>query len=505
MDETSVGLYRCLGIAWSSKTHRLSVRPEVVMRITPILLAALTAVALAPPVEGADRKPNIVFILADDLGYTDLACYGSRYYQTPHIDRLAAQGMKFTSGYTCGPNCQPTRAALMSGQYGPRTGVYTVGSIDRFDWRCRPLRPVDNVKNLPLDKITLAQTLKAAGYATAMFGKWHLGQPDEYHPSRRGFDEAIVSMGRHFDFVTTPKVDYPSGTYLADFLTDKAVDFVRRHQDRPFFLYLPHFGVHAPYQAKKDWIAKFKDKPPAGGHHDPSYAAMIASVDESVGRVLALLDELKLAESTLVIFSSDNGGVGGYAREGLLKANSITDNAPLRGGKGMLYEGGIRVPYIFRWQGKIAPGTVCDQPINSVDLYPTLLAVAGAKAPDQYPLDGVSYLRVLTSGGKEQLDRQAIYWHFPGYLGAGPGGWRTTPAGAIRAGDWKLLEFFEDGRLELYNLKADIGEKQNLAAQMPDKVKDLHAQLVAWRKAIGAPMPTPNKSVGGREGKPETP
>ena len=455
--------------------------------------AGLAVTSSATAAEAADRgKPNLIFILADDLGWTDLGCYGSRYYETPQIDRLAGQGLRFTAGYTCGPNCQPTRAALMSGQYGPRTGVYTVGSIERFAWRTRPLRPVDNVEQLPLDKITLAQSLRAAGYATAMFGKWHLGERGEYHPRQRGFDEAIVSMGQHFDFATNPKADYPSGTYLADFLTDKAVDFIRRHRDRPFFLYLPHFGVHSPYQAKRELIAKFRDKPPAEGHRDPTYAAMIASVDESVGRVRAVLDELGLAENTLVVFSSDNGGVGGYQREGI-QGGGITDNAPLRGGKGMLYEGGIRVPYIFCWRGRIAAGTTCDTPINSVDLYPTLLELAGGTPPADYPLDGVSYARLLTSGGKEPLPREAVYWHFPGYLGAGQGTWRTTPAGAIRSGDWKLLEFFEDHRLELYNLRNDVGERENLAVREPDRTKQLHAQLVAWRQSVHAPLPTAGK------------
>lgn len=464
------------------------------MRIACRWLVALTAlVAGVLPAAAAERKPNIVFILADDLGYTDLACFGSKYYETPNLDRLAAQGMRFTNGYTCGPNCQPTRAALLSGQYGPRTGVYTVGNIDRFNWQSRPLRPVDNVTQLPLEKVTVAQALKAAGYATGMFGKWHLGQAEKYHPSRRGFDEAIVSAGQHFDFKTDPKVDYPRGTYLADFLTGKAVDFIRRHKDEPFFLYLPHFGVHSPHQAKPELIARFKAKPAAGGHHDPTYAAMIASVDESVGRIVALLGELKLADNTLVLFSSDNGGVGGYARAGIAKAGGITDNAPLRGGKGMLYEGGIRVPYIARWPGKTTPGSVCTQPINSVDLYPTLLEVAAAQPPANQPLDGTSYVRLLTSGGKGTLDRPALYWHFPGYLGAGADSWRTTPAGAIRAGDWKLLEFFEDGRLELYNLQDDIGEQRNLASQMPDKVKELHGKLVAWRQEVKAPLPTPRK------------
>ncbi len=442
------------------------------------------------------QRPNIVFILADDLGYTDLACFGSKYYETPNIDRLASQGIRFTSGYTCGPNCAPTRAALLSGQYGPRTGIYTVGSIERFNWRSRPLRPVDNVTRLPLDKITLAQTLKKAGYATALFGKWHLGDEGAYHPNQRGFDEALVSMGQHFNFVTHPAINYPKDAYLADFLTDRAVDFIRRHKDGPFFLYLPHFAVHKPLQAKDDLVGKFKPKAAAGGHNNPTYAAMIYSVDESVGRVVALLDELKIAEKTLVIFSSDNGGVGGYVREGVKQAGDVTDNAPLRGGKGMLYEGGIRVPYIFRWPGKIPKGATCDQPINSVDLYPTLLEVAGAQPPNNYRLDGVSYFKLLTSGGKSALDRNAVYWHFPGYLGAGAGSWRTTPAGAIRSGDWKLVEFFEDRRLELYNLSEDIGEKNNLAETQPARLREMHNRLVAWRKKIKAPMPTKNTEQG---------
>jgi arylsulfatase A-like enzyme len=439
------------------------------------------------------RRPNIVFILADDLGYTDVACFGSKYYETPNIDRLAAEGVRFTSGYSCGPNCQPTRAALMSGQYGPRTGVYTVGNIDRFEWQTRPLRPVDNVTQLPLDKITIADTLKKAGYATGMFGKWHLGTDPQHHPGKRGFDEAIESMGVHFNFKTNPPTDYPKGQYLADFLTDHAVDFIERHKDQPFFLYLPHFGVHAPHEAKQDLIAKFKNKPPVGGHRSPAYAAMIASVDESVGRVVATLDKLGLTENTLVIFSSDNGGVGGYESAGI-QLNGITDNAPLKGGKGMLYEGGIRVPYIFRWKGTITPGATNITPINSVDLYPTFLEIAGAERPHDYTLDGVSYAPLLT-GAKTRLGREDIFWHFPGYLGASQGQWRTKPGGAIHSGDWKLIEFFEDGKLELYNLKDDIGENQDLAKENPAKLRELHKKLVAWREMVGAKMPTPNTDI----------
>jgi arylsulfatase A-like enzyme len=355
---------------------------------------------------------------------------------------------------------------------------------------------VDNVTQLPLQKITIADSLKKAGYATGMFGKWHLGNDAAHHPGKRGFDEAIESAGLHFDFRTDPPVEYPKGQYLADFLTDKAVDFVRRHKDGPFFLYLPHFGVHAPHQAKPDLIAKFKDKKAVGGHHSPDYAAMIYSVDESVGRIVALLDELKLADNTLVIFASDNGGVGGYVREGIKKGGDVTDNAPLRGGKGMLYEGGVRVPFIFRWPGKIMSGTTSGEPILSVDLYPTFLEIAGAVAPANYPLDGTSFLKVLMSDGKGTLQRDAIYWHFPGYLGAGADSWRTTPGGAIRSGDWKLIEYFEDNRLELYNLKTDLSQTNNLGAKMREKAEELHQKLISWRQELHAPMPTKNTERG---------
>jgi arylsulfatase A-like enzyme len=457
---------------------------------TSAILACLLLPGFAAGAAEPARRPNVVFILADDLGWTDLGCQGSKFYQTPHIDKLAASGLRFTNGYTCGPNCQPTRAALMSGQYGPRTGVYTVGGIDRFDWKSQPLRPVDNVEKLPLDRKTVGDVMKSAGYATALFGKWHLGQDPEHHPAKRGFDEAIVSMGKHFDFATQPKVAYPKGTYLADFLTDKAVDFIERNKDRPFFLYLPHFGVHSPHEAKPELIAKFKDRPTAGGHTNPTYAAMIASVDESVGRIVAKLDELKLAEHTVVIFSSDNGGVGGYVREGLKRAGDVTDNAPLRLGKGSLYEGGVRVPWIVRWPGKILAATT-DVPMISVDLLPTLTELAGSKSPAGQPLDGVSMVECLTSGGTKAPARE-LFWHFPGYLGAGPGMFRTTPAGAIRSGDWKLIEFFADNRKELYNLRDDPSQLRNLADKQPDRAAELQQRLVAWRKAVNAPMPTPN-------------
>ncbi len=450
-------------------------------------------VALLPLLQAAaaERKPNIIYILADDLGYTDLGATGSRYYETPNLDRLASQGLRFNRYYHC-QNCQPTRAALMSGQYGSRTGVYTVGSEDRFSWWKRSLRPVPNVTQLPLDRSTVAQSLRQTGFATAMFGKWHLGEQGEYHPARRGFAEAIVTMGKHFDFSTNPKTEIPVGMYLADFLTDKAVDFIRRKKDMPFFLYLPHFGVHAPHQAKPELIAKFKSKSPVGGHHDPTYAAMISSVDDSVGRILAVLDELKLSENTILIFASDNGGVGGYVREGLKKAGDVTDNAPLRSGKGSLYEGGIRVPFFVRWPGVTPPGAVCETPATHVDIYPTFLEVSGGSKPNQ-PLDGESLVPLFRDPAAK-LKRDVVFAHFPGYLGAGQNTWRTTPVGVAISGEWKLLEFYEDHRLELYKLSDDVGESKNLAEIFPDKANELLVKLRAWRKETGAKMPSSHEA-----------
>ncbi len=479
----------------------------LVISMTVGSLHPLASTAAEPP---SAPKPNIVFIMADDLGYTDVGCFGSKYYETPNIDRLASQGMKLLNHHHC-QNCTPTRAALMSGQYGARTGVYTVGGIERFDWTNRPLRPVDNVTNLPLDRDIIAKQLQAAGYATALFGKWHIGEQGNYHPAKRGFDEAIVSMGKHFDFNTNPKTNYPDGQYLADFLTDKAVDFIKRHKDQPFFLYLPHFGVHSPHDAKADLIAKFKQKPGVGGHNSAVYAAMIASVDESVGRVMQTLDEQKLTENTVLIFTSDNGGVGGYNRPNGLqrdpgmegkakkaKANDedgggITDNAPLRSGKGSLYEGGTREPFIVRWPGITPAASTCNLPTIHVDIYPTLLEIATAPNP-RHVLDGES-LAKLFRNPEAKLNRDAIYQHFPGYLGSGPGLWRTTPVSLVQVGDWKLMEFLEDGRLELYNLADDIGETKNLAKENAVKAKELHDRLIAWRNEVHAPMPTKNNGA----------
>jgi arylsulfatase A-like enzyme len=465
------------------------------MRLRFAFVLLLVPCALLPAAERA-TPPNIVYILADDLGWTDLGCQGSTYYRTPAIDRLASEGMRLTRYYNS-PNCAPTRAVLMSGQYAPRTGMYTVNTLERGVAADRRMHVPPNQTQLPLDKFLLPQALKAAGYATGMFGKWHLGNAGEHHPSRRGFDEALVSDGRHFEFTTVPAVEYPKGQYLADFLTDRAVDFIGRHRERPFFLYLPHFAVHTPIHAKPGYVAAWEQRPPQGGHWHPTYAAMIQSLDESVARITARLAELGLAENTVVIFSSDNGGLGSYDRtEAPSEKKGFTSNAPLRGGKGTLYEGGIRVPFIVRWPGVVPAGSTSDVPVAHVDIYPTLLSIAGGTPRAGHTLDGVSFAPVLRNP-RAALARDAIYWHFPGYLESyvHDRGWRTSPGGAIHAGDFKLLEFFETGAVELYDLRADVGETRNLARQSPDRVRELRAKLAAWRQAVGAAMPRPKTAA----------
>jgi arylsulfatase A-like enzyme len=446
-------------------------------RIILLWVIGLLPAVLCVPAVGADLpRPNIVLIVADDLGWTDLGDFGSTYYQTPHLDRLCRQGVKFTAAYTCGPNCAPTRACLMSGLYSPRHGIYTVSSGARGEAKFRKLIPPDNKVTLGPSFVTVAETLKQGGYATGHFGKWHLGTTPESSPSAQGFEAEVQRSQRGSE-----------DKYTAE-LVDHAVEFIARQRDRPFFLYLPFYAVHTPINARPETIDKYRPRKPVGGHRNPAYAAMLDNLDEGIGRVLDRLDALTLADRTVVIFTSDNGGVGGYRDAGIEGGKEITKQTPLKGGKGMLYEGGVRVPTIVRWPGVVAPGRVCAEPIISVDFHPTLARIAGLRPPTR--TDGVSFLPLLERADA-RLDRDAIYWHFPGYLQAGEdiGTWRTTPAGAIRTGRWKLIEFFEDNRLELYDLAGDIGEQRNLANANPSKRDELHGKLVAWRKTVKAPMP----------------
>jgi arylsulfatase A-like enzyme len=439
------------------------------------------------------RKPNIILVLIDDMGWRDLGCCGSEYYETPNIDRLAAQGMQFSDAYTCGPNCAPTRASLMSGQYTPRHGIITVGKSDRGAAHLRKLIPQENKTVLDSAITTIAEAIRPAGYVSASMGKWHLGNDPGYGPVGQGFDLNVGgyeagSPRSYFSPYRNPELkDGPEGEYLTDRLTDEALKFIEANRNRPFFLYLPHYAVHTPIRAKKELIAKYKSKAPSNGQGNPTYAAMIESTDQGVGRIMSKLDELDLTDDTIVIFSSDNGGVGGYKALGI-KGGEITSNAPLRGGKGMLYEGGIRVPLLVRWPGVVKPASQCDVPVITVDFYPTLLEMAGAERPSGQVLDGTSLLPLLRGAG--ELGRDAIFWHFPAYLQGSGGTWRTTPAGAVRSGQWKLIEFFEDGRVELYNVVRDISEKNNLTGKMPEKAKELHQLLRNWRRSVNAKIPT---------------
>ncbi len=452
--------------------------------------------------ESQARPPNIVFILVDDLGYTDVNPYAShpdQYYETPHITRLAGQGMRFTNAYANAANCAPTRAALMSGQYYPNQPIYTVNTGARGDAADRQLIPAETATTLPPEKITIAEQLQTAGYATAFMGKWHLGDPPDAGPRQQGFDVNVGGYGvghpswdgRYFEPNNNLAIDDArNGEYLTDYLFRKATAYIRGHQDEPFYLQLAPYAVHTPLQAPDARIAPYRRKAPVGGHNNPTYAAMIESVDRGVGRVMDTLDALGLAENTIVMFTSDNGGLGGYRSMGL-KENGITDQAPLKGGKGSFYEGGIRVPLIVRWPGVVRPGTTTDEPVISLDIYPTLLAVAGVEPPADYPLDGQSFLPVLQDV-TATLNREAIYWHFPGYLQAyGPGLWRTPPVSVVRSGAWKLLRFYEDHRLELYHLERDLGERRNLALEWPEKRKELVGRLDAWLEATDAPLPQP--------------
>jgi arylsulfatase A-like enzyme len=419
-----------------------------------------------------ERKPNFVFILIDDMGFKDLGFMGSRYYETPNIDKLAGEGVVFMNAYSNAPNCAPTRACLMSGQYTPRHGIYTVGTSERGQSKLRMLIPTPNKIDLDSKVVTIPQALKPAGYTSACIGKWHLGTKSPYRPVDRGFDIAFErNHSGHFS---------KEGEYLTNRLTDEAIKFIETGRNRPFFLYLSHHAVHTPIQAKKQLIEKYKKKEPDDIHNNPTYAAMIESLDQNVGRLMAKLDELGLRDNSVVFFFSDNGG---YA--------NATSMAPLRGSKGMLYEGGVRVPMIVRWPGVTRAGSVCDVPVIGIDFYPTMLEMAGAPQPSGRILDGVSIVPLLK--GKETLNREAIFWHFPAYLepyNDNQWPWRTTPAGAVRQGDWKLIEFFEDGKIELYNLKDDLGEKNDLAETMPDKAEELHRMLIEWRKSVDAPVPT---------------
>ncbi len=436
-------------------------------RTSQLLLAfAILLLRSSATLCAAEPRPNIILIVADDLGVNDLVCYGRQDHHTPQLDRLASQGMRFTCAYTAQPICSPSRAAIMTGKCPARLNLtnFLPGRADAPSQRL--LQPRIEGQ-LPLEEVTLAETLQGAGYATGLFGKWHLGGTG-FEPEKQGFDVAVSPRANN-----EPTLDTGGKGEFA--ITAAASKFIEDHRDRPFFCYVPHNNPHIPLAAAPELIEKNQ-----GAFH-PVYAAMIETLDAAVGQLLAKVESLGLADRTIVIFTSDNGGLHVLEFPG----TPATYNRPYRAGKGYLYEGGLREPLIVRWPGVVAPGSQCEAPIVLTDLVPTLLEAAGVDpARAVGPLDGVSLMPVLRS---ETLPARTLCWHFPNYTNQG-----GRPAGAIREGDWKLVEQFEDDSVELYNLAQDVGEASNLVASEPARAEDLRRKLQTWRARVGARMPTPN-------------
>ncbi len=443
---------------------------------------------------------NVLLLLVDDLGWADLGCYGADLHETPNIDRLAARGVRFTDAYAAASVCTPTRAALLTGKAPARLNMTVWREASRNPPEGRPVVPPVTEENLPLEEVTLAERFRAAGYATAIVGKWHLGGA-EYYPENQGFDINIggTCWGAPQTFFWPyrgnkryggePRYvpglhDGKPGEYLTDQLTDEAISILREWATRPFFLQMSYYTVHTPMEAPAEDVEYYQSKLADGmPHSNPIYAAMVGRLDKSVGRLLGELDRLDIAKTTIVVLTSDNGG---YVNE--YEGTRVTNNAPLRSGKGSLWEGGIRVPLLI-YRPEIDQA-VCHEPVVTNDLYRTLLAMTGVDGGES-GIDGMDISLLLDNPGA-RLGRDALYWHYPHYYPT------TTPVGAIRRGDWKLLEFFEDGRLELYNLDRDPGESANLAEQEPRIAANLYRMLREWRDEVGARMPVVNEG-GNRE------
>ncbi|MBM3874870.1 MAG: sulfatase [Verrucomicrobia bacterium] len=464
--------------------------------ILPLLTALLTPLAALHGAEPAPKpaaKPNIILFLIDDLGWRDLGCQGSTYYQTPNIDRLAKEGVRFTDAYSACAVCSPTRAAILTGKYPARLLLTDWLPSGRWNPKAK-LREGRFIRGLPVEEVTLAEALREGGYRTANIGKWHLGSEPFSLPEHHGFDVNIGGNAHgapgsfFFPYAGDWKIpatdqravwnvlpDGKEGEYLTDRLTDEAVKFIHASKDKPFFIYFPHYGVHTPLQAKKEVIAKYERVPEAERQGKPEYAAMVESIDDSVGRVMVTLKELKLEENTAILFTSDNGGF-----------YNATSNAPLRANKGAYYEGGIRVPLIIKWPGVTKPGLVVNVPVTSTDLYPTCLAAAGLPARPNQHQDGVNLRPVLA--GEGPLPARSLFWHYPHY-NEHPS---SVPSSVIRKGPWKLIETFDPAGIELYNLVNDLSETKNLATTETAKTAELRRELDAWRVAVGAERMLPN-------------
>lgn len=454
--------------------------------ILPLFLV-MAGQGMHAKVAGTER-PNIIFIVADDLGWTDLGISGSDYYETPAIDRLASEGMMFDNAYSAAANSAPSRACMMSGMYTPRHGIYTVSPSERGHASERKLIPVPNTDDLDTRFVTIAEALSAAGYRCGHIGKWHLGDDaDGTGPLAQGFDtntggdRAGAPYSYFYPYCLPDKSrchhglsQGKPGEYLTDRLTDEAVKFIKESGEQPFFLHLAHFAVHTSLQAPEETIEKYRNKPAGKYHSNPVYAAMIEKLDDSVRRICDTVDSLGMADNTLIVFWSDNGG-----------SEPVTDNWPLRGGKGTPYEGGDRVPLIIRWNGHTDPGTVSSVPVCGIDFFPTFISVAGADKVKG--LDGKDIFS-LVSGKSSRRD---LFWHFPAYLESytSDHGFRATPYSSIRSGDWKLIHYYEDGSEELFDLSSDPGETENLSLTEPGIRKRLHRRLFRWLSKTNAPIP----------------
>jgi arylsulfatase A len=421
---------------------------------------------------------NILLILMDDLGWRDTAPYGNTFIDTPNISRLASEGALFTNAYAACPVCSPTRASILTGKYPARLHL-TDWIPGRKQWPYAKLLTPSFAQQLPLQEVTIAEVLRPLGYRSAAIGKWHLGG-DGYLPTDQGFDiniggSSAGSPPKYFGPLTLPGLKLESGEFLTRRLTFEGSRFMRESSRTPFFLYEAQFTVHIPLEAPEQIVQKYRSR--KTGDVDPIYCAMVETADTCIGELLKTLDEIGKRDNTIVVFFSDNGGVRYQGR----RLNPITNNAPLRAGKGHLYEGGVREPLIIRWPGVTRAGSKIDHPVCSIDLLPTFCDALGVRAP---AVDGVS-LKPLLSGGS--IQSRPLFWHYPHYSDQG-----GKPSGAVRLGDWKLIEFYEDNRLELFNLSQDPSESQNLVLREPDRAKQLHNLLVDWRKSVDASMPTPN-------------
>ena len=455
-----------------------------------LILIIISLFISCQTIENKNENPNIVLIVADDLGWTDVSYMGSKYYETPNIDKLSRSGMTFYNGYASAANCAPSRATMLSGRYNNHHGIYTVGASERGSEKTRKIIPIKNETILDLRYFLIPEMLKNEGYVTGHFGKWHLGSQG-FFPEQSGFDVNIGGNesggpGGYFSPYINPNLeDGPIGEYLTDRIGNEVVSFINYNQNETFFAYVPFYSVHSPIQSKKEYQEKYSNKDGDNNHNRPDYAGMIKSLDENIGKILNTIEELNLSEKTLIIFTSDNGGI-----------RAISNQFPLRAGKGSYYEGGIKVPLIFSWKGKIIEESESYERVSNIDFFPTIKKIIGHKNKNLH-LDGLD-LNPIFKG--KTLENRTLFYHFPIYLqaynvhldnGTDPL-FRTRPGSVIIKDNWKLHHYFEDGKIELYNIEEDISESTDLSKTNLEKTKELYHDLNKWREANNAPIPLEN-------------